>query len=455
MEVCAIDPTHLGLLGDDNWLSIVIFYDLAGQRDVQFIPNYPIPIALERWSQYIRFLQERYIKTYLSLHNNTPTYSGIRLRYVLQGEDCTRNFKSIAWESQRDWDDVTLIPDPYYFAELGYESFLPEGAVIPDWSSRRSTIVWRGSTTGVIQGGHVVGFSMETLEKLPRYRMCRILQQIGPTADVGFVSIVQCPDWEREAIGERLQAEGLNAPYISVHDMVNYKFLIDIDGNANSWNFIQRLRMGCCILKVDSPWIQWFDKRLAPWVHYVPVKADLSDLHERAEWCLAHDRKAAQIAENGRRLGLSFRFEAEMQQAAIDIIRASEPLSERPADKDALQQVSKALERLRPDWLKAITARPAFPAPTWLQTAHGTILGRDKAGCLVQLNRDGDLRRAITLFDEAPQGFEALGDIRIDQVGTQTFLQDGGFFLCAGRRFPWFPSMKRTPNRTVFHLSER
>ncbi len=34
-----------------------------------------------------------------------------------------------------------------------------------------------------------------------------------------------------------------------------------------------------------------------PWVHYVPIKADLSDLREKYEWAESHPNEAKQIAE--------------------------------------------------------------------------------------------------------------------------------------------------------------
>lgn len=38
---------------------------------------------------------------------------------------------------------------------------------------------------------------------------------------------------------------------------------------------------------------------LKPWVHYVPVKTDLSDLREMYEWAESHPNLAKEIADNG------------------------------------------------------------------------------------------------------------------------------------------------------------
>ena len=102
--------------------------------------------------------------------------------------------------------------------------------------------------------------------------------------------------------------------------MTHYRMLIDIDGNSNSWNALARFRMGCCVLRVESVWRQWFHDRIAPWEHYVPVRADLSDLGERIQWCLDNDEAAAEIAARGRRFALATRFEDEMDAAAQSLL---------------------------------------------------------------------------------------------------------------------------------------
>ena len=44
-----------------------------------------------------------------------------------------------------------------------------------------------------------------------------------------------------------------------------------------------QLASDAVVFKVDSAYglQMWYHERLKPWVHYIPVKADLSDLHQR------------------------------------------------------------------------------------------------------------------------------------------------------------------------------
>ena len=77
---------------------------------------------------------------------------------------------------------------------------------------------------------------------------------------------------------------------------------IDIDGNVNSWGLLWKLLSGSCILRVQSTRRQWYHQRLHPWVHLVPLQADLSDLNEQLEWCINHSKECAAIAAAGQAL---------------------------------------------------------------------------------------------------------------------------------------------------------
>jgi hypothetical protein len=83
--------------------------------------------------------------------------------------------------------------------------------------------------------------------------------------------------------------------------------------------------MGCCVLKVDSPYEEWFYARLRPWIHYVPVAHDLLDLPNKVKWCLQNEETCRTIAETGRRFAESLGFEVEMAAAADAFIAVARP----------------------------------------------------------------------------------------------------------------------------------
>jgi hypothetical protein len=121
---------------------------------------------------------------------------------------------------------------------------------------------------------------------------------------------------EQQRVIARLKQEGLLLDYISFEQFARFRYLVDIDGNANSWHLMKKLRLGSCVLKVDSDWKQWFDDRLTAWRHYVPVKEDLSDFAEKLQWCRQNLDEAEGIANEGRNFAIRMSFDKEMADAA-------------------------------------------------------------------------------------------------------------------------------------------
>lgn len=227
---------------------------------------------------------------------------------VFQSEDLPVNIKSASWETMNDWNEITLIPDIYYFHAHGYHGFST-----PDitWADREPTMIWRGSTTGLFYQ------RLEDLDLLPRYKACQIASRLGAAVDVGINSVVQALDVEQEQrITDRLGREGLIKPFIPMPEMARFRYVLDMDGNSNSWNFMMKLRLQSCVLRVDSDWHQWFAPRLRPWEHYVPIAKDLSNLEDRIQWCLDNDAECARIAERGAAFARAMDFDDEMASAA-------------------------------------------------------------------------------------------------------------------------------------------
>jgi hypothetical protein len=246
---------------------------------------------------------------YLRYAYSAANASGIPLGgngIVFQGDDCPLDLRSFSWQSRRGWAGITLVPDLYYFQSRGYEAFRPP---VADWWSREDVLLWRGWSTGLPI------LSRENLSMLPRFRLAEAAAGLQ-ACDVGLVGVAQAQGpQESAAIQAQLQQLGYWREYIPLPEMARARFLVDIDGNANSWGVIARFSLGCCVLKVESQWTQWISPQFTPWRHYVPVSSDLHDLGARLDWCRQHPHVAARIAKAGRRLALKVRFEDEMLRA--------------------------------------------------------------------------------------------------------------------------------------------
>lgn len=211
-----------------------------------------------------------------------------------------------------------LIPDADFFRSNGYQDL--RHFILANnrpWTERQNSVLWRGSTTGF---GKIAAHEMNwrTAEVIQRTRMCLLLNgERG--VDAKLSSVVQ----SNSALDECLLREAaiLGDP-IPAEKWLNFRFAIDVDGNTNAWsNFFQRFLLGCCVLKVASPrnFQQWYYKDLKPWVHFVPVKADLSDLKEMVGWCLANSAECERIAGTGAALVWKMTLETEMARGVVNI----------------------------------------------------------------------------------------------------------------------------------------
>lgn len=87
---------------------------------------------------------------------------------------------------------------------------------------------------------------------------------------------------------------------MSFGQISNYKYVLSIEGNIAQFRLTLELSYNSVILLVKSEYYIWYQPLLEPWVHYVPVKSDLSDLMEKIQWCRDNDRKCKEIASRAR-----------------------------------------------------------------------------------------------------------------------------------------------------------
>lgn len=224
---------------------------------------------------------------------------------------------------------VTLIPDVAFWHTRGYFDIREEvrKLAIP-WGERIPVAFWRGSTTGAAP------LCYETFRMLPRVRLCEMsLANQGSYnfLDARLTAIIPNNiEGDGDRLRELAQSLGMLAPLVLQAEFARYRYLIDIDGNTNSWGLLAKLAMGSCILKVQSPYRQWYYGDLRPWEHYIPIQADLRDLQEKVLWCREHDDDARHIAEAGTRFADELVFGTEMASAAAVLLKAALPLPTRP-----------------------------------------------------------------------------------------------------------------------------
>ena len=210
--------------------------------------------------------------------------------------------------------DNFLVPDIEYLFPGGHPGIRAQiDAHARSWEERQPVAYWRGGTTG--------HWDWTDWHTLPRIRLCEIAAASGGLLDAGLSGIVQM----EPRIADEIKASGLFKGPVPMTRFADYRYLVDIDGNSNSWSgLFCRLYTGSTVLKVDSPFNfrLWFYDRLVPWFNYVPVASDMSDLVEKVTWLLRNDETAQDIGRRGRELAASLDHETELMGSARVITAA-------------------------------------------------------------------------------------------------------------------------------------
>ncbi|XP_065912123.1 protein O-glucosyltransferase 1-like [Dysidea avara] len=89
------------------------------------------------------------------------------------------------------------------------------------------------------------------------------------------------------------------AQEIPLEDHCKYKYLINFRGVAASFRLKHLFLCHSLVFHVGEDWIEFFYPQLKPWVHYIPVRQDLSDFEELLAFVMEKDSLAKDIAERG------------------------------------------------------------------------------------------------------------------------------------------------------------
>lgn len=160
------------------------------------------------------------------------------------------------------------------------------------WSSRSEVAFWRGSPTGAM-------YTLDNWRAMPRPQLVNLSQHNSAVLDAKFYGCWQCEVgvWE-EIVAELGAADGGNPPGQEV--LAERKYLVDLDGNGWSSRLLGQLALGCVIFKVEPLYYEFFWSLLIPYVHYVPIRRDMSDLVSQIEYARAHDEEMQAIAMAAR-----------------------------------------------------------------------------------------------------------------------------------------------------------
>ena len=158
----------------------------------------------------------------LTWHTPSPKY----------GTGWCKAIGMIGYESRsilKDTCDTWLSKCTWHRTFKNHESKYP-------WQSKIDRAIWRGSTTGT----NLLFFD------LPRAKLVKKSMSRPDIIDAGFTSFVQGWEWQK------LSNQTISANLIPFEDLMKYRAIIDIDGNAWSSRFTKLLCTNSVIIKVRA-----------------------------------------------------------------------------------------------------------------------------------------------------------------------------------------------------------
>lgn len=103
------------------------------------------------------------------------------------------------------------------------------------------------------------------------------------------------------------QAIGAPKGWLSVRRQMDFRYILSVEGNDVATNTKWIMWSNSICLMPEPRFETWFmEGRLEPFVHYVPVAKDFSDLDERIGWCEDNPREARRIVANAKAHVASF-----------------------------------------------------------------------------------------------------------------------------------------------------
>jgi len=153
------------------------------------------------------------------------------------------------------------------------------------YEQKSPKLFWRGISTGCNFRHNMREVAVTKFQNHP-----------NPNIDIKFNMLVQ------DVSGDYVLGD-----WQDIKDQLQYKYLLSIEGNdvATNLKWIM-LSNSVCIMPLPQICSWFMEDHLVPYVHFVPVSEDFSDLEEVYEWCLTHDAECEEISKNATEFAKQF-----------------------------------------------------------------------------------------------------------------------------------------------------
>jgi hypothetical protein len=160
-----------------------------------------------------------------------------------------------------------------------------------EFVNKSNTIIWRGA----VSGRHILNYNIRCNIVLNNFN-------IDKNIDIGFITSNNAPKENFQVYNDnKTLLDNYFKQILTMKDIIKHKFFLSISGQDCASSFPLALLSNCCPLH-NYPFesINWIYGELEPYIHFVPIKNDGSDLLEIYNWCICNLDKCEEIANNGK-----------------------------------------------------------------------------------------------------------------------------------------------------------
>jgi hypothetical protein len=191
--------------------------------------------------------------------------------------------------------DAGLILIPDWYAFCGYEKekeLIHQGNKECPWVTKLQILFFRGADSGA--------WDRANWRASPRFKLVTLSQQNPQLIDARLSHLL--PYEDTDEIRNLIHNEGFVGEYIPLNKHAKYRYLMDVDGHcAATPRLPALLSSNSVVFKHMTRSQLWFYGKIKPYIHFIPIHEDLSNLLQQLAWAQSHDEECRQISLNAQR----------------------------------------------------------------------------------------------------------------------------------------------------------
>lgn len=164
------------------------------------------------------------------------------------------------------------------------------------WAEKKNSAVYRGALTAHHRSGEIAAKIDNDFDRCMELSRCRMTYEL---ANSSLVDAKLSKTLGR--VNASINGVPVLGPALKLDEMLRSKGIVMLEGNDVSSGLKWALFSNSVVLMPPPTFTSWaMEELLQPYVHYVPLNEELTDVESQMEWVVNNDEAAQQIAQRGK-----------------------------------------------------------------------------------------------------------------------------------------------------------